>query len=316
MTKMDVAFADVIIEGKIVAVQNNRRFVAADDQNFEINDYTYLFEVIEVRRGNLYQQIIEVGITESGRYTPPRSVDEFIETYDDHVRLGLYTPALSQKFCTVEKQQGSESDQADISCSEFLLRYVEKFQRPIVFGAACGEVYIFPLDEYNKSREYLEKYKRFDEKRISENLNETEAKALYDEIIGDVSPLPWHRNYKFADNSENRAVDLFKRNIAWFTEGEESFESDMELLKFLGMNFDEVDDSSQINNHSKFEQSYSSTAIYGSYGEYGAFGDYYLQDEYPVLDKWAIERLAKTVRKIKDYIEIDPSFADRLLDSD
>ena len=117
--------------------------------------------------------------------------------------------------------------------------------------------------------------------------------STYNNAVGIYTPFVGATNWR--QEPENMAVELFRRNIDWFTENGEDIASDKALLMFLGMKFVEPNE---------IERSIAGFDIYQFRGYVIRPSDY------------DIKYVAKSVRRLKRIIEIDPSYADRLLEVD
>jgi len=87
LTKADVAFADIIFEGRIQNVSSGE----------------YVFDVVKVIKGNLSQEQVLVGLTDGVAYSLPKSTEEFISRYGDFTRIALTTPEQIKNFCSMQK---------------------------------------------------------------------------------------------------------------------------------------------------------------------------------------------------------------------
>ena len=331
LSKMDVAFADIVFNGKIKDIKGD----------------VFTFEVVNVERGKLSTKNIDV---EAPRYSEIRAADtvqEFNSRHGVFVRVGVTTPTLANKFCAANAKSG---DKVNWSCSKYSLGTAQNQHMPTILVKSCGRPYIVPVDIYEKSQKYAQTYKRFEDRLIKERPDEGRAVELYDKIVGDVSPLvpdsKRHERYRgwlmrdkerlksdlergwrneeliksrytrsvlstynnavgiytpfvgatnWRQEPENMAVELFRRNIDWFTENGEDIASDKALLMFLGMKFVEPNE---------IERSIAGFDIYQFRGYVIRPSDY------------DIKYVAKSVRRLKRIIEIDPSYADRLLEVD
>ena len=277
LSKMDVAFADLIIEAKII----------------DVWDEKYVFEVIDVVRGDYHKESIELRILKSSVYLPPKTVEEFVEKYDRRVRLGIMTDTLSEKVCSRNTDFPPR-----VMCFDYQKGESRKMRQLHILNKHCGSPYIFPIDQFEASRDFAKKYKQFEDQLISEQADHERASEIYNNILDDVGPLPWHLprwHRDYYSYIENQAVDFFHNNNRWFTEGTETFESDKDLLRFLGVDF------TATNTIPKSIGGFSITQSYNHPSEYSAR---------------KIELLASKARIIKKNIKTDPEYADRLLESD
>ena len=179
-----------------------------------------------------------------------------------------------------------------VSCLHPVLNNVAYNQKPEILSASCWGAYIFPIESYNQSRDYPDKSRLYSQGIVELQDRRWTTSALFqlqDEIIGDSKPLPWHL---YPDDPENKVAVLVRQNLDWFTEGEEVFNSDKELLEFLGMDLTIRTDRSESGLLSD-EVRYASKVRENN--------------------RRKIESLARVVRRVKDYIKIDPEYADRLL---
>ncbi len=347
LSKIDLAFADLVFDGKIIDVKNG----------------VHVFEIKNIVEGEFSERNIEVGMVHSWVYRTPKTVEDFIDRHGLFVRVGVSTLHIAEKFCKVSEDDLMITAR---SCSEVVLSTVVVNQKPIIVGEPCTGPYIVPAGILEKSRIYAEKYKKFEDKLIEERPDEERTLALYDKIVGDLSPIDTEsyiyrqleesraRDERYVTDSrdrasaeirhkrrvvstlsgalgfsssfvpnrigpgdyENQAVELFRENPDWFMEGGEKFESDKALLSFLGVDF------SCIN---KMPRKIGSFYIYQSLlgrefsnttetlEETSCFGGSKKYLKPFIYDDRDIELLAHSVRQIKRFIEIDPSFADRLL---
>ena len=224
---------------------------------------------------------------------PPKTVEEFVEKYDRRVRVGITTAALSEKVCS--RNIGSPPS---VLCFDYQKGESRKLRQPHILNKHCGSPYIFPIDQFEASREFAKKYKQFEDQLISEQANQERASELYNNLLDDIEPLPWHLSpwlRGYYSDIENQAVDFFHNNNRWFTEGTETFESDKDLLRFLGVDFSETN------------------TIPKSIGGFSITQSYNHPSEYSARD---IELLASKARIIKKNIKTDPEYTDRLLESD
>ena len=273
LTKMDVAFADLIIEAKIEGIKKNN----------------YTFEVLDVVSGEFSKNSLEAMIFGGSNFRPSETVAEFLDRYELYVRVAIVTPNVSSKFCSRERR---EANRMWVSCLNPVLNNVAYNQKPEILSASCWGAYIYPIESYNQSRDYPDKSRLYSQRIVELQDRRWTTSALFqlqDEIIGDSKPLPWHL---YPDDPENKVAVLVRQNLDWFTEGEEVFNSDKELLEFLGMDLTIRTDRSESGLLSD-EVRYASKVRENN--------------------RRKIESLARVVRRVKDYIKIDPEYADRLL---
>lgn len=186
LSKADVAFADVIFEGRIQDVSSGE----------------FIFEVVNVIKGNLSQEQVLVGLMDGVAYSPPKSKEEFVSRYGDFTRIALTTPEQIENFCGMKKIRSVTSrDGAEVvtypevlRCESSLLRpkYPRTTEIPFIMRRTCSRPYIFSVGKYSKMENYKENVRKFD--YLIEN---TLATATYDRgelfevMTGGVGPLPW-----------------------------------------------------------------------------------------------------------------------------
>jgi hypothetical protein len=186
LSKTDVAFADVIFEGRIQ----------------DVNSGEYVFDVTRVVKGNLSQAQVLVGLIDGVAYAPPKSKEEFISRYGDLTRIALTTPEQIKNFCNMQKSRSVKfRDGAQVvtyvdalKCDNSLLRpnYPRAKEIPFIVRQPCGQPYIFSVENYSKMENYPENVRMFE--HIIENTPSTATynrRELYEVITGGVGPLPW-----------------------------------------------------------------------------------------------------------------------------
>ena len=129
-------------------------------------------------------------------------------------------------------------------------------------------------------------------KETAEIFHKNRAAGIYNHAVGQMSPLI--NVVSLVNDPEDVAVELFLRNEDWFTKNGEDIASDKALLTFLGMKFVEPNE---------VERSISGFDIYQFRGYAIRYRDH------------DIKNVAESVRQLKRLIDIDPSFADRLLET-
>ena len=186
LSKADVAFADVIFEGRIQ----------------DVNSGEYVFEVVNVIKGNLSQEQVRVGLMDGVAYSPPKSKEEFVSRYGDFTRIALTTPEQIENFCRMKKIRSvTVRDGAyvvtypeKLRCDNFLLKphYPRTTEMPFIVRHTCGRPYIFSVETYSKMENYQENVKMFE--YIIENTPATATysrRELYEVMTGRVGPLRW-----------------------------------------------------------------------------------------------------------------------------
>ena len=186
LSKTDVAFADVIFEGRIQ----------------DVNSGEYVFDVIKVIKGNLSQEQVLVGLIDGVAYAPPKSKEEFISRYGDLSRIALTTPEQIKNFCGMKKIRSVTFREGApvvtyidaLKCDSPLLRpnYSRAKEIPFIVRRPCGQPYIFSVENYSKMENYRKNHKKF-EYLIENTLAGVtyDRRELYQVITGGTGPLPW-----------------------------------------------------------------------------------------------------------------------------
>jgi len=197
LSKLDVAFADVIFEGSVKEVNKNQ----------------IVFDVGHVLRGELPDKTITVSLALGFAYGPPKSVDDFISKYGDYTRVALTTPEQVKTFCQ-DRKPVANARHFSRPCDYDLigLQLYDALEMPYILKNNCGPPYLFSVEKYEKSKNYEKNVKIFEQKITDIEGREFKVshRDLYKNIVGNVGPLPWNRNY--GQNFENTAVELYQKD--------------------------------------------------------------------------------------------------------
>lgn len=191
LSKEDVAFADVIFEGRIQDVKSGE----------------YVFGVTRVVKGNLSQAQVLVGLIDGVAYVPPKSKEEFVSRYGDLTRIALTTPEQIKNFCNMKKIRSVTFREGApvvtyidaMKCDNSLLipNYPRAKEIPFIMRRTCGQPYIFSVENYSNMENYKENFKKY-EYLIENTLVDAtyDRGELYQVITGGGGPLPWERRGK------------------------------------------------------------------------------------------------------------------------
>ena len=286
LTRMDVAFADIIFEGSLNSV---------DEGNL-------IFDVSRVVRGDYLEPQIAVGMRTGSSYERPGAISEFIEQYGNITRVAVTTPRQAKLFCTriLEKDDRVLGDLVETAdgwepiCDYPLpsLTHAKAKQIPIVIDPGfCGQPYLYSVEIYEKRRNYGTNSNAF-ETLVKQGLPKGMDDWEYYQALERSRPLPWNQgSYGF----ENEAIRIFQKNADAFERDFTSFENQEELLTALGVDLDIIRENIE-------------TRLAETAGDNTATLEKLYQDY--------LERLLFEIKLIKTVLDKDPSFADRLLEAD
>ena len=288
LNKMDVAFAKYIFVGKIVDLENDRA----------------VFEIIDMISGDYPEERMVVGL--GGGF--PKSVDGFIKSYGYFVRLAVTTPEQVGLFCPDNEKPDSKYNFMTGPC-EYPIRSLnldEARELPQILHNDCASPYFFRLDKYEIKRAYEEKHDDPDDLFQNAFYKGSEI-SIYQEISDGVFPLPWgHLNWSF----ESLAVDLYRKNPNFFDGDLSKYETDEALLTELGVNLLEISDRLDSSTFGDFIGHVSATDAVEA-----GIRLTEVEIKQKVFEHY-IANIVITLKRMDAYIKIDPSFADRLLESD
>lgn len=205
LTKIDVAFAEVIFEGRIRDVQADLKGWSSE----------LTFDVDEVVRGELPQKQVTVFLNGGFAYTAPKTLNEFVERYGKNTRVALTTPQQTETFCRYRMVSsvsgtGERSEKSLYRCDYPLLSLSQKAkEKPFVIRRTCGSPYLFDVAVYEKARNYDANVKRYE----SQPQAARNAK-LWKEMVGG-GRLPWE--YVHFGHSETVAIELYRNYGYLFT---------------------------------------------------------------------------------------------------
>lgn len=146
MAPSDYAFAGVIFEGEISDVALETRYVEQWGNDVVVST-KFLFDVHEVLRGELPGSQVLVGYGKP-TFGPSASVDDFVQRYGRHVRVGLVTPEQHKKQCREEMVEyttgnGEKFEKLRMGCDFGSSQLERAIEIPFVEMAPCGNEFIF-----------------------------------------------------------------------------------------------------------------------------------------------------------------------------
>jgi hypothetical protein len=205
LNKMDVAFAEVIIEGHIREVHPD-----ASDKTSKL-----LFDVHNVIRGNVPQKQMTVIFQGGFAFSAPKSVEDFVRRYGHITRVAMTTPQQVEKLCKTQMVSsvnglGDVTEIPLYSCDYSLLSLHPKAKDvPFVLRRVCGEPYIFDAKVYDKMENYEVNLETF--KSLPRNAQTSDS---YKEIVGG-GALPWAYSQRVSIQSV--AIELYREYTYLFT---------------------------------------------------------------------------------------------------
>lgn len=284
LDKMDVAFAKLIFVGEIIDFEGNNA----------------VFEIVEKINGDYPKEKIVVGLP----LGYPTNVENFISSYGYFVRLAVTTPDQVELFCPNANESVAENDFLTGPCKYPIrsLNLEQAREVPQLLHNDCAAPYLFRLDKYEIARDYEDKHDDPDDLFQNAFYIGPEI-TIYKEISNGVYPLPWgHLNWKF----ETLAVDLFRKNPKFFDENLSKYETDETLLTELGVNLLEISDRLDGSMTSDF---YAYVATLDD-TEHAQLSEFEIKQR--IFESYIVQ-IVETLKRLDAYIDVDPSFADRLL---
>ena len=307
LSKMDVAFADIIFEGSIRAIENSKlvfdisdviRGEYSEDQITVLPNFESIYETIEDEKHPLKTRFLVKDEQDL--------LNEFVDKYGNFTRVAVTTPRQFELFCEggFEKDeitvdgQAREIVRSSVTCDYPLFSLKHPYARdfPIVIGSGrCETQYLYSIETYNE-------LKNFDEN--SKILKTVEIQGI-PEVLGDstyyiesagAGPLPWEVD---DDSFANTAVRLFKENPDFFKSDFSTYENKEKLLSELGVDLVRIRQDIRQNTEQKLRVPSKDSELYIDFL-------YFVH----------LKKLVTELDVIRKVLDKDPSFADRLLESD
>jgi len=281
-SQQDIAFADVIFEGRLTDISSKDRFVELT------------FDVHDVVRGELPEGQVVIG-WKDWYYTGDidLSFEEKAYIFGETTRVAISTPEVAKRFCEWEMVQGNirddetgeivtkESPQSVCESTAVSLVSVSRENLPFVLsnGRRCGSTYFYPVARYEKMRNYEENLQAF-RKLIADGIRP--SREVYLEMLGPVESLPWKaRN----TSTDNLAAQLLREHGGFF--------------------------KSSLRTNAAWQASLLDSGVTMARESLDGYESGFDDDEASRL-KFR-ESLRKEILKLLDYIEKDPNYRDRLL---
>lgn len=205
LTKIDVAFAEVIFEGRIRDV-----LPYIKGRSSELT-----FDVDDVVRGDLPEERVTVVLQGGSAYAAPKTLDEFVARYGENTRIALTTPQQTETFCrnimgSSVSGLGEITKRSFYRCDYPLLSLSQKAkEKPFVIRRTCGTPYLFDVAVYEKAINFDANKKRFESQPQA-----ARTAKLWKEMVGG-GRLPWA--YAHSGHSQTVAIELYRNYGYLFT---------------------------------------------------------------------------------------------------